>query len=657
MNKKKQNKNISLLQEIKLLGKKTKSTIKKNIDKNLENSKQINSIANELLSKNITDLNDIKKFLSENKKNKNITPAVIKTILSCKFQEDKIIFKDNYFSKKLTLYFPAFNIETKYLTNDYLYLYMIFNKTILSDIKRDNKNLANLIENSTLSSVTISSQNFTLNDLSTKGIIQDYDGSASLIFSSINETGLTINNIIDQKPNLGNFELNNIKYSYYGNENTCVIAPETYTAKEILKIYQKMKFLKNENNVFTSSEQFVSVDKKIKFINKKIYPDSFCPSFWASKDLIKCNFLFEIKLDYNALFQFLDTINKNQKNISLPHDLCYWDTMSPFFDFLSVLSITSTHINPDNMRLLSDWVKGLNEIKAFSVRYKIVSLNIQQIFQDFLNAFLNNSEYKRFLFLYQKASTALDSITELKKNPDFDIFKNLLSSIPNLHYIKKQLSSIELLNTLKSVVNTLKQYCEGTNPDTIFREVINTSKSIFNLLPKRTKDRDGLFPFISAGGGLDSNLIPANNKIFQIIKNNIKKKEKTENEKKENINKISNIVDIVNKELKNFFMNHVTENTDIPSNQQDELINLLLDYYLLEKMNDKRTAILQTLDSKKKLKKSDKELLEQLCRTYINIMKGVNSDSNNEDFSNFIKQKKGNNLVDSLGNVSFKNQK
>lgn len=100
-------------------------------------------------------MRDIQNFISNKVGFQNRDEKILKTILTCKIKENKIIFKDDYFSKKLSLYFPAYNVEVKYITNDYLFLSMIFNRTVVP-LLGDEK-FTRLLEKSSLNSVMIAS--------------------------------------------------------------------------------------------------------------------------------------------------------------------------------------------------------------------------------------------------------------------------------------------------------------------------------------------------------------------------------------------------------------------------------------------------------------------------------------------------------------------
>ena len=223
-------------------------------------------------------MRDIQNFISNKVGFQNRDEKILKTILTCKIKENKIIFKDDYFSKKLSLYFPAYNVEVKYITNDYLFLSMIFNRTVVP-LLGDEK-FTRLLEKSSLNSVMIESQNFELETSTSKGFIQDYDGNFSLICSE-NTDKQKIIEIIEKQPGKGTMKIRNEEYVYYGTEDICVITPEAYTKETVIEKCSKISFLQNNGSEFVSGEKSVTVDNKVKFLNKKVTPETFCPSFWA----------------------------------------------------------------------------------------------------------------------------------------------------------------------------------------------------------------------------------------------------------------------------------------------------------------------------------------------------------------------------------------
>lgn len=507
--------------------------------KRRKNISKIQKWATEIEKNNIKELKDIQSYLSEqNKEGRFENDArIIETILNCKQKNQKIYFNTNLFSERIHLFLPANSIQTKCLTNDLLNLYMIFNSVL------KNKNIDDdFFNNSFLSSVKVISQNFRLFNPSVKGFIQDYDSS----FSAISVEGLSnelIEQIVQEKPNLGNFDFEGITYQYFGNENVFFITKNDLSDEDCLDKFSKIKHLKNSKNGVAEGEKAIPYNNNLYYIDKTLLPERFCPGYWIGHQEIEVSFLFDFEIEYDVLFELIENSEANG-GLRFPDNLCYWDTINYCFDFLTVLSLTSLILSQNSKRIIRDWCVKYYELKSTISKWKNNQLLLQRICNDFLNSFLNNSDFSRFTNLYDKVVKYIKMRDELKDDMSFSDVKQFFSSLPFATMINNQLMD-DVFKIADEIESVLKNYISGSKPIAIVNEIRETSKKIFSYLPSNSLENVA-FPFIVAPGEIlgkeikfnDNNLDP----IFIKLDKNFKR---IDSEKRKNDLQIKNLSNII----------------------------------------------------------------------------------------------------------------
>lgn len=635
----KKNKPKSFFEEIKLLNKKVKRETKDSKPKTEAEQNELTRVANELRKRDNLTLDDIKSVLEGNPKLKQTDAKIIDTILKCKMKEDKILLKDDTFAKQLSFYVIGRDIQTKYLTNDYLYLNMIASKFVYP--KQGNPlGVAALLEGSALLNVTIVSENFSVTEDTTKGLIQDYDGTFSLICSQETQNSELLDNIITNKPNLSTFNLNGSIYEYYGNEDACIIQMPGLDVATVRDKVANMKFVHNENSIFVGGEKKVTADGKMKFISKKVFPESFCPSFWASPEPIQCDFLFEFALDYNVLFQYLE--DRKGEELIVPPNICYWDNIKYFFDFLGVFYLTARDLSDSKSTAVGNYITSFKTIRDFCTAWKSQALNMQRVFQDFINAFLNNSSFSRFTFLYEKALTVNKSITELMKKNEYSNFCKVLEKFKTLYYINNQLNRMkELVALLGGIIGCLKRYCDGSAADTLWREIALLANKILVYLPNNVDEKDALFPFICSEGGFNDNVSSnKENSTYKSVRRNIEKKIKEKENNKKLVKTLSDASASLNKEVKQYLQNHIRGNTkDISNAVENALVESLYEYFITsEKVQPEREKIIGYVSIGTPIGRKTEALIDEMARTFIGRTRNITLPTKDERVKDFIEK-------------------
>lgn len=506
---------------------------------------KIEDLVSELIQNNIKDITKVKEYLG----NKNIdekNKRILYTIFNCRQNGEKILLNTNCFNKYIHLYLYGENIKTKCITNDYLYLTMISNALI-------NKKALNhvLYDTAELENVSIISDNFKLDEEGYSGFIQDYDPN----FSIICVPGFDkkkVGELINSREGENKFAIGEKEYEYFGNADSCFIVPIDSPNEEILQRYNMMKYLSNNNSKFKVGLKTVRNNDKLHFLDKTMNQEKFCPSFWASNIEIKLKFLFDYKLDYNTLFTYI----QSQGIKAIPENFCYWTTIPQCFDFLSVLSVTGVLLDDDSRFKISRWCDNYNYYKFEVGELKGIQLLLQRIYNDFLNCFINNSEYTRFVSLYGKIDKYCSERDRILKYKDIKDVIKFFTNLPFTTMITNQLRDENFFTLPNRVKSCIGNYLNGANPDGIMNDIRDIAKRIQMLLPQEDM-RNCAFPFIVAGGPLlGEGFVYNSNKdpLLTLTIANYTRKKKEQQKQKETFAKVleeyENIEDNMDKMLR-----------------------------------------------------------------------------------------------------------
>lgn len=499
-----------------------------------------------------TSLISIQKYMAdkgatENEKN------IIRTIMSCKNNAEKIQFNTSYFKNPLNIYLYGDNIRTKCLTNDWLNLGMISNAIA----NKEDKNL-DYYATADIEEVRLISDNFILKDDARIGFIQDYDPD----FSSLHSEALTptrIDEVIRTKPNFNSFVYKSFEYDYFGDIDVCFITPKGMPDDQIASRNNKQKYLLHNGSQFQDGHHFINYEKKVCYLDKRVKPEAFCPSYWIATEPIVIKALFKFDLDYNELFGLIEDISNQNNSLTIPDNLCYWDTINQCFDFLSVVALTSQRLSLENKTKIAEWVD-----EYASMRYQLKELRtnqilLQRIFLDFLESFINNSEYSRFLNLYTKTEKYISFYNDFTKSELFSNFKVFIGKIPFAQMINNQLNGDKLITLVKEMQSVLKDYLSGSKGSDIIVSVRSLAQKIQALLPSKDMT-DCAFPFIVPGGQLLGDMFQYNSKedpLLWHLEKNHEKKQRKEKRQKEDIRRATEIISHADDMLEEFLRAYI----------------------------------------------------------------------------------------------------
>ena len=515
---------------------------------------EIKNLVIEIGKKKVRGVKAVQAFLASKHVNE-IKSSIVKTILNCKQIGEKISLNNNFFAKKLNAYLYGDNIGIRCLTTDSLSLAMIYN----SIVKQNNLNKA-LFEMAQFITVKVISDNFKVSADTKTGMIQDYDSNFSAICpSELNED--IVRDVIQRKENMGRFVYLGLDFMYFGDRNLCIICEDGLADEQIFAKFQNQKYLKVENNRITEGEKSVPFNDKIHFIDKLIVPEDFCPSYWITTDELVLKMFFSFEIDYDSLFGILEvSAENNQGKPNFISNMLYWDSLQSCFEFLTVYALTSEKATNESAQEIAGWCDFYYEHRTTINKIRDCQLLLHRCVSDFLNGFVNNSEYMRFINLNTKIEKYISEFDKVSKLRDYQDVINFFNSLSFCQMINNQFKPgcMGLANSIRS---TLRNYLSGSNPTGIAGEIRATANQIKEFLPKKDMN-ECAFPFIVAGGSVfgnsqhyESKEDPLKMQVEKVVQRRIKKREK---EKKE----ISSAIDITKKteiDLESFLMRYLAK--------------------------------------------------------------------------------------------------
>lgn len=527
----------------------SKKSNNENLIKSKERSSNIKKWVSSAVGSNVKDNYEaVKKFLKDTKGiTDDYDAAIVTAIMKCKYDNKKIIFDTSLFNNKLKFYVAGASYQTKVVTNDQLYLAMLYNRIIEVSGEADPFQTYY-----TINSVKITSDNFKEFSDRYTGYIQDYDP----FFSCITVEGTdraVVGEILENKTNEVDFVYKNQNYKGWGTDNIALVAPVEMQQQDIFNAYDNMKYLRDKKGVLVLGVKRVKYTDNVVFFDKVIKPDNFCPAFWTTGTPIIINYLFELEMDYNDLFDILRELNKNNnEQFNFTENLCYWDTLDDCMYFLGVFALTALELNKKPRDALADICAEYVRLKKQINKVRDNQMLLQRILQDFLNCFINDSEYIRFVNLYVKAEKCLNV---KKEGYDIDVL-NFLNKLPFIGMIKNQLKK-NVLDLIDEVYNVLGNYINGTNPSQIEPEVRNLAKKITDCLPKSSL-KDAAFPFIAAPGGLLGTAFD-DDKAVGVIERRVRQRNRKNKEKQAADDRLINRISRVARNMKQITGNFLVD--------------------------------------------------------------------------------------------------
>lgn len=483
-------------------------------------------------------------------------------------------------NKPVYMYYYRSRLVTRCMTNDFLFLECLLKRLLTQDETNNLK--VDLYKLGVVSKVYVCSLPFICNGQVKKGYYQDYsENFAAIGVENLNERDR--NDLFSGKNvNQFSFFFDGIKFSSYGTSNACVIFESNKGLDAARKMYDDMKII-NASGKLSLEEKVVDIDNKARYIDCKIFPESFCPAFLLTPENIDYSVLFYIKMNYNDLFNFIE---KSGNKVELPSNLFYWDTMQQAFDFLGVFSITSQRINDDNKKKIYGTYIQYEELKDVLMVWRKNQLFYQKILLDFYHSFNTRINFDKLMDLYSKITDYIEQRNILTNDESYNEVKEFI----NVCTPFSQMVAQQLTEKVFSIADKMKDVLGRLNSGASLNIVENLRE--IGLAIYYTSARFGddkctpAFPFIVSPGGFLGNVlgkIKIEEDVLQNMVNDLNKQRQNIERKVENQNE--NVINIIS-QLENL-QNKVIENTiKIYAGREIENINQETMNYLVNEIRN-----------------------------------------------------------------------
>ena len=358
-----------------------------------------------VLKNRLTDLSAIKSLLETKY---SVSPSagiqrVLRLIGETKVYNNKVVLSDNFANKPLYFYVNFLNYDMRTFTNDELFLVYTY-KTIYDNIIKDEKmneeqkKIIGFMGDSILMKCYFTSNSFTVEPGQYySGYYQDYTTNLAVIgFNTLNEVDQQAARSENVFELAKEFTYNAVNYVVYKYKSCTVIFVKTDDVlNTIHSACDKIITFKKKAGCSLGVKEIKIKNINVRYVDMKIKPESFCPSFLTLNRDVRCNIVYKMKFDLNVLFAKLDDRYRKKGGFDFYYNSCYWDNIDTWYDFISIYAITSTALKTDDKNLLLEYVQTYMQLKPTIDIWKKLQLNLSKIYKDFYNSFNGYLKYSK----------------------------------------------------------------------------------------------------------------------------------------------------------------------------------------------------------------------------------------------------------------------
>ena len=529
---------------------------------------EITKYVKEMNKRNLRSLNEVKNYLS------SVYSSVTKgmenlyhTIIASRVENGKIHLSDNLSNRPLSRYDLFVSQDAQTITNDVNVLHVI--SCNYYDKFKDGKDLITFwLSSAGLDSIHIASPGYLFENSIKKGYYQDFETNfAAVGLEELDEKDRNELLVPYEKMNdkINEYTIGGNTFYYFGDCKACVVcSKEIYDAQRIKECYEKMKILHTGKKIELNVKTF-KLNNKVKFLDLKLTPESFCPAFIILPMKIKVNLLIKSDYNYNDLFNTIEQMFMQDNRLILPDNLFYWSQVSECMDFLAVLGLTSTVLSNDAKQQLTNLYDDYLRCK-FTVNVMARNqMELQKILVRFYNSFQTQINYEILDDLSKKLENYITLKTRISA-PEFwtGDFRTFLKKLGDLNIAQMVLNqeSDAVESCIASVRNCIDLLINKTAvARTYIEKIRDTCKVIYVLFntgenPGKVAFNQTLAPgafFGNLGQKIEEDMLEVNIRAM-------KQKVNIANEKKsEEINRIQEILDNRDDYLKKLIENSANE--------------------------------------------------------------------------------------------------
>lgn len=512
-----------------------------------------------ILKKGIEGLTSIQEYLQTTYR---VSPSddvknLLNLISKSKVVNNKITLSDNFANIPMYCYFVYRDVPLATFSNDELYLG--FRCKMLYEYMKSNlkNNYYRFFDNCILNKVYYLSRGFILKGREIKGIYQDYQSNFAAIglehLGNTNEDRIKNQkylNLIDPE----NKETGKIKFTYKSIDYTafyaeggvviCKSGTNEQMKNEINNGIKQLKvFTRSSSKTEITFKEIKHTIKKIRYADFRLKPEGFCPSFLLLENLITVDEVYKMEFDLNNLFETLDDIYKKEKGFNFFPNLCYWDNMNTFYDFLTIYALTSKEVSENDKKLLMGYVESYKIHKDMLVLWRKTQLFGQKILKDFFYCFTSFINYEKLAGIYKRLDQYIKDFQVLQRTQDHG---DLLTFLKNTEIYGKmmstQLRDESIFSLFIAMQKVLGDLIDGIRTSDMVNDLRKLCISIYRL---SVCGDVGVFPIVLSPGAFLGDLVgneDPGNDLIKIILDKYKEGQVKQEYKEDEIRNIINDV-------------------------------------------------------------------------------------------------------------------
>ena len=478
----------------------------------------LSEVVSQLSKKNLKDPSKIKSYIITEKQRDitDLSANLYSLLVRSKISNSRITLSDSIDNKPLSIYVAFDNLTCQSFSNDWLSLgasYFGNLPTFFAKYSVKDETLKRIyMENIKIEEVTIASPPFEADDQAfIKGYIQDYNKFVSFVgVERIADNTLRENFIKNtEKMPVTTFQFDGYNFSTWGNNQASIVTVNTYKPADLVTFFNTTKYLHITQKIKLQPKE-VSANKSIKYIYFKIKPEQFCPAYLISPvQITGCTALYKINLDYNTLFKLLKFGAKGYTACFT--NMCYWDTLREFLDFLSIMIICDTSNSCFTKENADEYTNAID----FSIKYREVlslwakqMMATQKVLVDFYNSFSGKINYDKIIEVLTKLRELKISHNDLIIDSSYAIATKTIGAFrtigTGLLYKQMIYGWQPFFDDMIKVIETL-----DSNPSEKVVESLRTiCQNIYVMGYNENGDSNlSMFPYILSVGGFLGNLL------------------------------------------------------------------------------------------------------------------------------------------------------
>ena len=569
----------------------------------------------DVLKKRLTDTNQIKSYI-EGKFNRTPSES-IQSILSMlgrtKVTNGKMVLSDNFANKPLYFYVNYDKIGFNVFSNDDLFLAYFYKKVYDYYVKESpTSDILPFMSDGIIVKTYFVSKAFIYDGEIKKGYYQDFQANFSAIGVDI-LTEQERNKLMNPTNQGLQFKYKGINYSAYDMPGPVVIICKSNDNLEAEKAemvngYNQLRIFNKGKDVTLNAKEIKIGKKTVRYIDMRIKPESFCPSFLIMFKEVKCNLIYKMKFDLNQLFADLDTAYSKAKGFAFYKNSCYWDTMESWYDFLSIYALTSKVISDNDRKILTGYVSIYHSNKSLFVIWQRMQLFLQKIYKLFYSSFSNHIDKYKIKKVQKGLSEYLGDLEKLEaEKEDYVKVENLIKGTSLFGAMMARQFEAKIMEIPRVMYEAVKDLDLGKNVETLPTRFRHIALSLYQI--SLSYSNDPAFPIVLAQGAFLGDLkggLDTSDPLKTLVETYVGKEIKVE-KTREQMNKIvsdviANMDEYINTIVRNNVLKYIAQKKNLTITEankniivkavydnimkSDQVFNTIKDQIINNKMKD-----------------------------------------------------------------------